>query len=162
MYVPNNEFHAAKIDGILPHFLVLYRMRRRTLTPRIGDSNTIPTFERKLLDVVMKNEHFDVFDYIIDEIWNIAINPNRSCGFAPYIMCMIETVAHERFYKDVAHEALHPVAPEALVHHDTSPPLDVAPSHATRGYGASSSSSSANFRIMKMFWGIFAMCHHIE
>jgi hypothetical protein len=149
MYVPNNEFHAAKIDGILPHFVVLYRMMRRTLTPRIGDSNTIPTFESKLLDVVMKNEHFDVFDYIIDEIWNIA-------------MCMIETVAHERFYKDVAHEALHPVAPEALVHHDTSPPLDVAPSHATRGYGASSSSSSANFRIMKMFWGIFVMCHHIE
>jgi hypothetical protein len=23
-------------------------------------------------------------------------------------MCMIETVAHERFYKDAAHEPLHP------------------------------------------------------
>jgi hypothetical protein len=28
---------------------------------------------------------FDVFEYIVDEIWNITTNPLRSCGFAPYI-----------------------------------------------------------------------------
>jgi hypothetical protein len=27
-------------------------------------------------------------------------------------MCMIETVAHERFYKDVAHEPLRPAIPK--------------------------------------------------
>jgi hypothetical protein len=74
---------------------------RRTLAPRIGDSDAILAYERNLLDALMKFEWFDVFDYIIDEIWNIAINPQRSCGFAPYIMCLIEVVAHERFYKDV-------------------------------------------------------------
>jgi hypothetical protein len=50
-------------------------MRRRTLAPRIDDSDAIPAYERNLLDALMKNEHFDVFDYIVDEIWNIAINP---------------------------------------------------------------------------------------
>jgi hypothetical protein len=44
---------------------------------------------------------FDVFEYIVDEIWNIATNPLRSCEFAPYIPYMIEVVTREKFYKDV-------------------------------------------------------------
>jgi hypothetical protein len=48
-----------------------------------------------------------VFEYIVDEIWNIETNPQRSYGFSPYIQYMIEVVAHEKFYKDVAHEPLH-------------------------------------------------------
>jgi hypothetical protein len=89
MYDPDSEFRAPKIEGILPHFAVLHRMRRRMLASRIGDSDAILAYEKNLLDAIMKNEHFDAFDYIIDEIWNIAINPQRSCRFAPYIMCMI-------------------------------------------------------------------------
>jgi hypothetical protein len=115
-------------------------------------------YERNLLDAIMKNEHFDAFDYIVDEIWNIAINPLRSCGFAPYIMCMIETVAHERFYKDVAHEPLRPTLPKALVRCHISPPPDVAPSQTTQS-GGSSSSSSANSGFLKMFRRILAMSH---
>jgi hypothetical protein len=75
MYIPNSGFCAPRIDGILPHFVVLHRMMRRTLAWRIGDSDTIPAYEWNLLDALMKYERFDVFDYIIDEIWNIAINP---------------------------------------------------------------------------------------
>jgi hypothetical protein len=75
MYIPDSGFRALKFDGILPHFAVLHRMRRRTSAPRIGDSDTIPAYERNLLDVLMKYERFDVFAYIVDEIWNIAINP---------------------------------------------------------------------------------------
>jgi hypothetical protein len=37
MYDPGSGFHAPKIDEILPHFVVLHRMRRRTLASRIGD-----------------------------------------------------------------------------------------------------------------------------
>jgi hypothetical protein len=122
MCILNSGFCAPRIDGILPHFVVLYRMRRRTLVPRIGDSDAIPAYERNLLDALMKFERFDVFDYIIDEIWSIAINPQRSCGFASYIMCMIETVAHERFYKDVAHEMLCPAVPKDPRSRHTSPP----------------------------------------
>jgi hypothetical protein len=74
MYIPNNGFRALRIDGILPHFAVLHRMMRGTLVPRIGDSDAIPAYERNLLDALMKFERFDVFDYIVGEIWNIAIN----------------------------------------------------------------------------------------
>jgi hypothetical protein len=74
------------------------------LGTKIGYSEAIPAYERNLLDALMKPVHLDVFEYILHETWNIATNPLRSCGFAPYIQFMIEMVAHERFYKDVKHE----------------------------------------------------------
>jgi hypothetical protein len=72
-------------------------MIRRTLAPRIGYSDVIPTYERNLLDALMKPVRFDAFEYIVDKIWNIATNPLRSYGFAPYIQFRIESVAHEKF-----------------------------------------------------------------
>jgi hypothetical protein len=105
----------------------------------------------------VKNERFNVFEYIMDEIWNITTNPARSCGFAPYIQHMIEIVAHERFYKDVAHDPLCPVAPkDPRLHRGASHPPTVAPSCTTRSRGASSSSANSSF--LKMFGGIFTMC----
>jgi hypothetical protein len=85
MYVQDGGFQPPKVEGLLPHFLVLHRMMRRTLAPRIGYSEAIPAYERNLLGALMKPVHFDVFEYIVDKIWNIATNPLRSCGFAPYI-----------------------------------------------------------------------------
>jgi hypothetical protein len=49
MYVPDSGFSALKIDELLPHFVVLQRMRRRTLVPRIGNSNAILAYEQPLL-----------------------------------------------------------------------------------------------------------------
>jgi hypothetical protein len=43
------------------------------------------------------------FYYILMEIWNIAVNPLRSCGYAPQIMCMIEYVTDMTLVKDVEH-----------------------------------------------------------
>jgi hypothetical protein len=108
MYIQDGGFQPPKVAGLLPHFLVLHRMMRKTLAPRIGYSETIPAYERNLLDALMKLMRFDVFEYIVDEIWNIATNPFRSCGFAPYIQYMIEMVTKEKFYKDSRHDPLCP------------------------------------------------------
>jgi hypothetical protein len=59
-------------------------MMRRTVTPSVGYSEAIPAYERNLLHALIKPVRFYVFEYIVDEIWNIATNPLRSCGFAPY------------------------------------------------------------------------------
>jgi hypothetical protein len=93
MYVQDGGFQPPKVEGLLRHFLVLHRMMRKTLAPRIGYSEAIPTYERNLLDALMKLARFDVFEYIVNEIWNIATNPLRSYGFALYIQFMIESVA---------------------------------------------------------------------
>jgi hypothetical protein len=75
LYVPDSGLRPSNTNGLFPHFVVLHRMLRRTLAPRICDANTILTYEWNLLDAIMMNEHFDAFDYIINEIWNISINP---------------------------------------------------------------------------------------
>jgi hypothetical protein len=85
MYVQDGGFQPPKVEGLLPHFLVLHRMMRKILAPRIGYSKAIPVYEMNLMDVLMKPVSFDVFKYIVVEIWNKATNPLRSCGFAPYI-----------------------------------------------------------------------------
>jgi hypothetical protein len=85
MYLQDGGFQPPKVEGLLPHFLALHRMMRRTLAKRIGYSETIHAYERNLLDALMKPVRFNVFEYIMDEIWNIATNPLRSYSFAPYI-----------------------------------------------------------------------------
>jgi hypothetical protein len=130
-------------------------MRRRILTPRIGYSDAIPAYERNLLDALMKSVGFDVFEYIIDEIWNIVTNPLGSYGFAPCIQFMIESVAREKFYKDVRHDSLHPAVPK-----DPRAPRagsSATPSRTSRSGGAPSA-PPPNSGILKMLWGIFATC----
>jgi hypothetical protein len=68
MYVQDGGFQPPKVERLLPHFLVLHRMMRRTLAPRIGYSEAISAYERSLLDALMKPVRFDVFEYIMDEI----------------------------------------------------------------------------------------------
>jgi hypothetical protein len=68
IYNQNNDFQTPKIDGVLLHFLVLHRMMRKTLAPRIGYSKSISTYEQNLLDAIMKPTRFDIFQYIVDEI----------------------------------------------------------------------------------------------
>jgi hypothetical protein len=71
---------------------------------------------------------------------------------------MIEVVTWDKFYKDVAHEPLHPVVPkDPRTHRASSSAPPVASFHITRSGGASSTSST-NTGFMKMFRGIFAMC----
>jgi hypothetical protein len=138
MYVQDGGFQPPKVEGLLPHFLVLHRMMRRILTLRIGYSEVIPAYERNLPNALMKPVHFDVFEYIVDEILNIATNPLRSCGFARYIQFLIESVAQEKFYKDVRHDPLRPAVPRdpraSRAGFSTAPAA--APSHTTRGGGA--------------------------
>jgi hypothetical protein len=43
-------------------------MIRKTLASRIGYSEAILAYERNLLDALMKPVHFDIFEYIVDEI----------------------------------------------------------------------------------------------
>jgi hypothetical protein len=155
MYIQDGGFQPPKVEGLLPHFLVLHRMMKRILAPRIGYSEVIPAYERNLLDALMNPVRFDVFEYIVDEIWNIATNPLRSCGFAPYIQFMIESVVQEKFYKDVCHNSLHPTVPkDPRASHAGS---YAAPSRTTRSGGAPSAPAT-NSGILKMLRGIFATC----
>jgi hypothetical protein len=92
MYETSN-FHALTITNFKLDLIVLHRVIRKTLAPKHGDSSRVPQFERNLFKAITKKTKFNVFDFILQEIWNIAISNNRSCAYAPYIMALIETVS---------------------------------------------------------------------
>jgi hypothetical protein len=111
----------------------------------------------------MKPVRFDVFEYIVDEIWNIATNPLKSCSFAPYIQYMIEMVTKEKLYKDSRHDPLRPTVPKDLMNSragSSAAPI-AAPSRTTHNGGASFVSST-NSGFLKMFRGIFTMCRCMD
>jgi hypothetical protein len=77
---------------------------------------------------------------------------HQSYGFAPYIQFMIESVAQEKFCKDVRHDSLR-----------TAVPKDP---RASRAGSSATSASAPNSDILKMLWSIFATCrrtdHHLD
>jgi hypothetical protein len=68
LYLSDSGSQPPKVEGLLPHFLMLHKMMRKTLAPMIDYSEVIPTYERNLLDALMKRVRFDIFEYIMDEM----------------------------------------------------------------------------------------------
>jgi hypothetical protein len=75
--------------------------------------------------------------------------------FAPYIQFMIESVAQEKFYKDVHHDSLCPAVPKDP--RASCAGSSAAPSRTTHRGGAPFA-PAPNSSILKMLWGIFATC----
>jgi hypothetical protein len=63
---------------------------------------------RDLIDAIKKQELFNIFDYILQEIWNVVVTPSWACAYAPFIMSFIEHVFEITFIKDVCHPDLKP------------------------------------------------------
>ena len=121
---------------------------------------------------------FSVFDFIWSEIRSVGERPLKGCGFAPYIMHMIEQVTGHTFEYDKIHKALKIVAdlpeiglpsagpggaagtaevdaPESGAAAGASPPPH-APSCSTSCHGSPPSS------IHRLFSSIFGMCWDIQ
>jgi hypothetical protein len=79
------------------------------LTPREGDGTKIPAYNKNILAAMAPNTNeieFSVFDFIWEKIKAISKNPLKSCGYAPYIMHMIERVTGHTFSYDKDHHPL--------------------------------------------------------
>jgi hypothetical protein len=76
---------------------------------------------------------------------------------------MIESMAQEKFYKDVSHDSLHPTVPKdpRTSRAGSSAAPAAAPSHTTHSGGAPSAPAT-NSGILKMLWGIFATCRRTD
>jgi hypothetical protein len=72
---------------------------------------------------------------------------------------MIQSMAQEKFYKDVHHDSLCPAVPKdpRASHAGSSAAPTAAPSRTTRSGGASSAPAT-NSNILKMLRGIFDTC----
>jgi hypothetical protein len=109
VYPSNKRGSVGTTSDLLPFYAYLNRLFQRTMTPRKGDSSNISSYNRNLLLVVAPHPHgfdFCVFDFIWEEIKAISERPLKSCGYAPYLMHMIERVTGRTFGCDNEHHPL--------------------------------------------------------
>jgi hypothetical protein len=76
IYLSDSTPNPPSITNISLDVILLHRMLRVTLAPRIGDASTIPSYERSLIDAIKHQESFNIFDYILQEICNVAFTPS--------------------------------------------------------------------------------------
>ena len=82
-----------KVLGLHPTYRYLDRMFRKTIDCMEGDKGNIVDYSRNLLHrMALDAQPFSVFDFIWSEIRSVGERPLKGCGFAPYIMFMIEKV----------------------------------------------------------------------
>jgi len=82
-----------KVLGLHPNYGYLDRIFRKTTDYKGGDKGNIIDYSRNLLHRMAPDaQPFSVFDFIWSEIRSVGERPLKGCGFAPYIMFMIEKV----------------------------------------------------------------------
>jgi hypothetical protein len=111
MYAPRTALKPPSTTVLSPKLITLHMILRKSLAPREGDAIAYPSYERNFIKYIKGHEDFNAFDYILMEFWNIVVNPLRSCGYVPQIMCMIEKVIDMTFVKDVEHKTICPQVP---------------------------------------------------
>jgi hypothetical protein len=108
MYISGQEWNFGQVNAMLPFYAYLHRMFRKTLAPREGDQSNVSNYGRDLLKHMSLSEpEFSVVDYIWEEIHTIFGSPQKSCGYAPYIMHVIEAIANYTFVYDHEHKPFH-------------------------------------------------------
>jgi hypothetical protein len=120
------------------------------LSPREGDSSRVPQYERNIIHAISEEEMFNVFNFIFQEIYNVAVSNNWSCAYAPYIMKMIEKVSKKTFVKNVEHTKLQPNKQFNSIKLEAR--TQIPPPDSSSNYWGSGPS------LLKMLRGIFTAC----
>jgi hypothetical protein len=157
MYPSNKRGSVRTTSDLLPFYAYLNHLFTKMMTHREGDSSNISSYNHNIHVAMAPRPHgfdFCVFDFIWEEIKAILESPLKSCGYAPYIIHMIERVMARTFGYDKEH---HPLrikndlrAPVERTRAATSPP------RAARRSGQQG--DKPPFPIQKIFILLFGMC----
>jgi hypothetical protein len=104
MYALGQEGNAGTINVLYTFYSVLNKLFRKTICPRDGDPINISHYAKNLLANLRDGARpFSVIDYIWEEIKDICLNPQKNCGFIPYLMFLIEDVTGRSFPNEGIH-----------------------------------------------------------
>jgi hypothetical protein len=105
MYLNHGKVELGKLTGMRPFYKCLNSLFLLTLAPKSGDATSVQSISRNLL-AAMSNDHapFSVAYFLWEEIIFTSKSPIKSCGYAPYIMFLIERVTKKTFIKEIKHE----------------------------------------------------------
>jgi hypothetical protein len=160
VYPSNKKGSVRTTADLLPCYAYLNRLFQRTMAHREGDRSNILSYNRNLLVAMAPHPYgfdFNVFGFIWKEIKAISKGPLKSCGYAPYIMHLIERVMGQTFGCDKEHHPLQikndlraPMEEMRAVAPHSSPP------RAVRGRGQQGDKPPSH--IQKIFSLLFGMC----
>jgi hypothetical protein len=103
MYPSSKRESTRTTSYLLSFYAYLNHFFQRMMTPSEGNSSNIPSYNRNLLVAMAPRPHgfeFSMFDFTWGEINATSESPLKSCGYAPYIMHMIERVTGRTFRYD--------------------------------------------------------------
>jgi hypothetical protein len=157
IYLSSKQENFGETTDMLPFYAYLNRLFRRAVTPRKGDWTKIPANNKNILATMAPNANgfeFSVFDFMWEEIMAISL---KSCGYAPYIMHIIERVTARTFFYEKEHHPLRiknalrdPVEDRRAAARQSSPP------RAARGRGQQGDKPPSPIR--KVVSLLFGMC----
>jgi hypothetical protein len=109
MYALGLEGNAGTTNGLYTFYSVLNRLFRETICPRDGDPINISQFANNLLANMRGGAPpLSVMDFMWKEIKGISMNPQKTYGFMPYLMFIIEDVTSSSFPKEGKHMPFRP------------------------------------------------------
>jgi hypothetical protein len=187
MYAPEQEGNVGTINGLYTFYSVLNMIFRKTIFPRDGDPTNISHYAKDLLaNLRDETPPFSVIDYIWKEIKGISLNPQKNCGFTPYLIFLIEDVTGRSFPKEGIHMPFRPnptkklLIPPAQVsstptadpttqqHHEAAEPVRLTGHTGQTDLGDQGQPSAhqrekSSSPIKKLFGLLFGMCrsHHV-
>jgi hypothetical protein len=125
MYAPELEGNVGTTNGLYT-YSILNKLFRKTVCPRDGDPTNISQFVKNLLANMRDGAPpLGVMDFMWEEIKGISINPQKTCGFAPYLMFIIKDVMGRSFPKEGKHMPFRPNPTKKAIippTHVSSPP----------------------------------------
>jgi hypothetical protein len=159
MYPRSKQGNFRNTTNMLPFYAYINWEFRMTITPREGDGTKILAYNKNILAAMAPNANgFEFsFDFIWEEVNAISENPLKSCGYAPYLMHMIERVTTRTFFCQKEH---HPLR----IKNDFRAPVEdtraatshSSPSRVVRGRGQQGDKPPSPIR--KMLNLMFGMC----
>jgi hypothetical protein len=109
VYPRSKQGNFGEAMDMLPFYAYLNWLFRRTMTPREGYGTKILAYNKNILAAMASNANgfeFFVFDFIWEDLKAISENPLKSCGYAPYLMHMVERVTARTFFYEMEHHPL--------------------------------------------------------
>jgi hypothetical protein len=160
MYPRSNKGNFGETINMFPFYAYLNRLFWRTVTHREGDGTKILAYSKNVLPAMAPNANgfeFSIFDFIWEEINAISENPLKSCGYAAYLMHMIERVTTRILFYEKEH---HPLWIKndlrAVVKDLRAAAPHSSPPRAARGRGQPRDKPPSSIR--KIFSLLFGMC----
>jgi hypothetical protein len=109
VYLRSKKGNFCETTDMLPFYAYINQLFRMTMTPMEGDGTKILTYNKNILAAmapIANGFEFSVFDFIWQEIKATSENALKRCGYAPYIMHMIERVTARTFHYEKEHHPL--------------------------------------------------------